>query len=181
MKTIISSLALNISKDDISSGQEPNLKSTFIVLIISSIAWSYILIEMTNAYINKEGFGLNILSGIIAFLYSFGFVLMISLFSGIFLMKYIGFKKGFIFSVLATLPVAAISIISLVFKLQFGLVKVLGYFPEHALIMGAYLTIFSEVRLVSNCGKNLALVHLVFLTVLVYILIGPIMFKLFNL
>lgn len=176
LRKIIAALFLNIKPDDISIEKEEDFKIGFFAFIFSSAAWFYIIFRfLTNYRIQDEILTMNCLG------YSIVMMFIITLVTTMFLIKQFGFKRGFFGGTIANLPIVIVAIISLVLSMQFGSSKVLGLFPEHPLIIGAYLTIFSQVKLVSNVGKVITIIHFILLTFLIYIFIGPLLFNLFKL
>jgi len=180
MKLLLSALALVMSKEDLERQFRLTRAGWLVPFLLSTIAWAHIMVEMVYAYRNVTTWIHATLVWLSAFLFAGWLMLFLALITSLFIFRKVGMAKAFYFGLLACMPIVAIALISLVLKMQFGLVRVLGYFPEHPLIIGAYLTIFSHVRLVSLVGKWRAIVYLLLLTILVYILLGPVMFRLFS-
>ncbi len=178
---IISALALNLTEKELSQEISLEFKKYILLFFLPTIGWTYILVQMVFAYRNISDWLQTSLTILYSFVYSGAFVLLLSFFSSFFITGIKGFGKRFYFGLLASCPVSAIALIGLILQFQMGTIKVLGYFPEHASILGAYITIFSHVRLVSLVGRRRAIVYLFLLTFMVYILLGPIMFELFKL
>lgn len=178
---VIPALALNLSLTDIQEDREVKFENNLLPFILCSASWTFILTQMVFVYKNIEGWLQITLTILYAFLYSSAFLVVVAFLSSLFISSVKGFNKRFYFGLLVNLPVFAIALISIIMKIQIGVVKVLGYFPEHALIFGAYLTIFSHVRFVAVVGRIRAIAYIFILSILVYILLGPLMFELFKL
>jgi hypothetical protein len=178
---IISAFALSLTEEELSQEIVLKFERYLLPFLLPAIGWTFILAQMVFAYRNISDWLQTSLTILYTFVYSGAFVLLLSFFSSFFITSIKGFGKRFYFGLLASFPVAAIALIGLVLQFQIGTIKVLGYFPEHACIFGAYITIFSHVRLVSLVGRRRAIVYLFLLTFMVYILLGPAMFELFKL
>ncbi len=181
MKVAVSAISMSITGDDLQGVASPKFFGLLVPLVLSVAAWTFILVEMVFAYRNADTWLQTLVMILYAFLYSLGFTTVISVLSSLFWIKPLGFIKALYLAILTNLPVVIIAIVSLIMKIQFGMVRVLGHFPEHALVLSAYITILSQTRFISLKNKIAGIVSLVVLTVLVYILLGPVVFVLFQL
>ena len=185
-KHIISAIALNISEDDIKAEIIPDNKDYIIPFFLNTISLAYLLFQMVTAYRNIENWVHKSLTIVYSFLYASSFLFIVAITSALFLWGVKGFGKRVYLGIVASLPIFIISLISIIMKISLniesiGSIRVLGHFPEHPLIIGAYLLIFSHTRLVSIFRKTRAVLYLFLLSVLSYLFLGPVMFKLFNL
>lgn|GEM_PF-2755174 len=182
----LSALALNIASEDLTGDADVKFETWLIPFLLSTASWAYILVQMIFAYRNLEGWAQIALTVIYAAIYAGGFLFLTALFSAFLMWEVRKFGNRFYLSMLASLPIVAVALISLVMKSSFqlekiGVIKALGYFPEHPLVIGGYLTILSHVRLVSFAGRKRAILYLFVLAMMVYILLGPILLQLFKL
>ena len=182
----ISALAMNISSEDLTGDANVKFETWLIPFLLSTASWAYILVQMIFAYRSLESWAQITLTVIYAALYAGGFLFLTAFFSALLMWGVGEFSNRFYISMLASLPIVAVALISLVMKSSFqlekiGVIKALGHFPEHPLVIGGYLTILSHVRLVSFTGKTRAILYLIVLAMMVYILLGPILLRLFRL
>lgn len=182
MSLILSSIALNMTAENIQKEKVLSKNQVWLAFILSTLSWTYILFMMVITYRNKTGWLDIVLLITYSLLYSAGYLTTISLITAS-MMKNIslGFRRVFHLAVTANMPVVAITFISVILQLESGYIKILGYFPEHALILGGYLSIFSHVKLVSFASNKKSIFYLILLTIITYIFLGPLMFNLFKL
>ena len=179
MKVLMRGMTMTIMLSDVDDVEIKGWK-VWLIFIIVSLSFASILFEIFNTYSNIDSFVHLSLVIIYAVLYSMGAIAVIVLWDVMMLYSYYGVKRAIYIGLVVNSPVVLAAILNFMMKFQIENFKVFTYFPEHGLIFGLYLLVFSNLRFISLRSRVKGVMTFILLSVGLYMVFGPIMSKLFK-
>lgn len=178
---IAAGCTLTIERQQLALARMPTAIQLVFPLVLTTLAWSAILLAMALNYATVRGFVHWTLLILTTVAFAAGLCLVPGLVTALLLIRPFGFRRGLWFGFAASLSVVPIAVLGLALLSLSRYYRLVGFFPEHLLTLGGFLTVLSHMRVVALVSIARALAAALLLGLGLIWLLGPGVIVLFKL